>query len=112
MANVVSNTVESIAVVSKHSKDILKSDSDKILNSLKQLSEIARCGNLSESVVTVTQAVTLGVLRVINRKQRVMGMVEFLVLQALHTRLWISFFTRPWTGFASVVVENFARICY
>lgn len=60
MPNVVSNTVESIAVVSKHSKDFLKSDSDKILNSLKQLWEIARCGKLSEFVVTVTQAVTFG----------------------------------------------------
>lgn len=59
----VSDSSETIGLVSRDLKVFLQSDSDEIPNSLKQLSKIARSDECSKSLVSVSEAVALDRIR-------------------------------------------------
>ncbi|OIV94681.1 hypothetical protein TanjilG_25905 [Lupinus angustifolius] len=109
VAESVSESAETIRVVSRDMKDFLQSDLDEIPNSLKQISKLARSQHFSDSLVSVTSAVTIGVLRgyhqSVNRSDNDQTGAGSSFVDMVVDKL----FTAAGSGFASVVVGSFAR---
>jgi len=106
VAEAVSESADTIGIVSRDVKDFLQSDSDQIPNSLKQISKIARSQHLSESLVSVTNAVTVGVVRGYQSMNRTGGEQTG---STTVDRVLEKMFTPAGSGFASVVLGSFAR---
>lgn len=106
VAEAVSESADTIGIVSRDVKDFLQSDSDQIPNSLKQLSKIGRSQQLSESLVSVTSAVTVGVLRGYQSMDRTGGEQSG---STAVDRVLDKMLTPAGSGFASVVLGSFAR---
>ncbi|KAG5621293.1 hypothetical protein H5410_006511 [Solanum commersonii] len=103
LAEMVSDSADVIGIFSKDLKEFLLSNSDQIPKSLNQISKITNSAEFSESIVKVTGALTIGVLRgCCNQETEELD-------SDLFEQILNKLFSDAGCGFASVIVGNFAR---
>ncbi|XP_004511810.1 protein PHLOEM PROTEIN 2-LIKE A10-like [Cicer arietinum] len=110
VAEAVSESSDTIGIVTKDLNYFLQSDSDQVPNSLNQISKITRSEPFSDSLVSITRAVIVGVL---NGYQSVNRTDENQTGSGSDStgldRVLDKLFTQAGSGFASVVIGSFAR---
>jgi hypothetical protein len=107
LAELASNSAETVSIVSKDLNQFLASDSDEIPNSLKQLSKIATSNEFSITISRVSESLTKGILMGYHdcNKPSEIGAESSNFSDRVLERL----FSKAGTGFASVVVGSFAK---
>lgn len=98
-----SASAQTVSLLSNDVKTFLKSDSDEIPTSLKQLFKLVQCREVNETLTTVSSAMATGVF------QGLSGEEGNSAGPGVAERVMDKFFTAAGTGFVSVVVGNFAR---
>ncbi|KAK7410097.1 hypothetical protein VNO78_00620 [Psophocarpus tetragonolobus] len=114
VADLISTSADTVAVISNDINRFLASDSDEIPNSLKQLAKIANSNDFSASLARVSEAVTLGIF--LGYKSQAancnndFASSEITVQDSTFSdRVFDRLFSKAGTGFMSVVVGSFAR---
>lgn len=103
LAEMSSDSADVIGIFSKDLKEFMLSNSDQIPKSLKQISKITNSDEFSESIVKVTSALTIGVLRgCCNQETEELD-------SDLFDKVLNKLFSDAGCGFASVIVGSFAR---
>ncbi|KAL0797598.1 hypothetical protein Bca101_052772 [Brassica carinata] len=102
VAELISESAETMTIVSRDLKEFLASDSDEIPNSFRQIAKIAKSNEFADSLSRVSQAVTIGVSRGYKSESCVdSGEGGSSVIDKV--------FSKAGTGFFSVVVGSFAK---
>ncbi|KAK9064904.1 hypothetical protein SSX86_016286 [Deinandra increscens subsp. villosa] len=104
VAELLGDSAEMIGVVSKDLKEFIQSDSDEIPNSLRQLSKITKSDEFSESTVSVTRALTIGILRGYK-----VGVRKGDITNSFPDRALDKLLSPAGSGFVSVVVGSFTK---
>lgn len=108
VAELISDSADTVTVISNDLNRFLTSDSDEIPNSLKQLSKLAKSNEFSTSLARVSEAVTVGILRGYqsqacdDNNNNNNGITP-------SERVLEKLFSKAGTGFVSVVVGSFAK---
>ncbi|KAL1195039.1 Protein PHLOEM PROTEIN 2-LIKE A10 [Cardamine amara subsp. amara] len=97
-----SDSAEAISIVTKDLTEFLRSDSDQIPNSLKQISKIAKSDELNSTLIRFTEAMTIGVIKGLDSGNDQPG-------SGFTNRVMDKLFTKSGSGFASAIVGSFAR---
>ncbi|XP_054809535.1 protein PHLOEM PROTEIN 2-LIKE A10-like [Prosopis cineraria] len=108
VSEAVSESAEAVGLVSRDMKEFLQSNSDQLPNSLKQISKITRSREFSDSLINVTQSLTLGVLKSYQSLNNA-DHNQTSDSSSLVDRLVDKLFAPAGSGFVSVVVGSFAR---
>ncbi|KAJ0237619.1 hypothetical protein HA466_0245640 [Hirschfeldia incana] len=101
VAELISDSAETISLLSRDFKKFLNSDSDDIPNTLKQISKIAKSNELTDSLSKISQALTVGVSRGYNNATDSGPSVVDKVIDKA--------FSKSGSGFISVVIGSFAK---
>jgi hypothetical protein len=101
-----SDSAETINIVSKDLNEFLRTDSDQIPTSLKQLTKIARSDELSSSLIRASEALTIGVINGYRSKERKVKEEES---PKFCDQIMNTLVSPAGTGFVSAVVGSFAR---
>ncbi|OIW14919.1 hypothetical protein TanjilG_30638 [Lupinus angustifolius] len=110
LAEMVSDSAETISVLTKDFNQFIASDSDEIPRSLRQLSKIATSKEFSVSLSRVSEALTIGILRGNRLQMKKNNPSEINAENSnFSDRLLEKLFSKAGTGFVSVVVGSFAR---
>ncbi|KAL0911138.1 hypothetical protein M5K25_019254 [Dendrobium thyrsiflorum] len=105
LADAVSSTSDTANLISADLNRFLRSDSDEIPSSLKQLSKIAASDELAGSVSRVFERLTVGIARGIRSTEG----NDVDDRAGLSDRVLDKLFSTAGSGFASVIVGSFAR---
>lgn len=104
-ADAVSSSAETVALLTSDLNSFLRSDSDEVPASLKQLSKLARSDEFAASISKASEALASGIVRGIGS-----GPANSAPSTSnLSDRVVDKVFSPSGTGFASVVVGSFAR---
>ncbi|XP_018685230.2 protein PHLOEM PROTEIN 2-LIKE A10 [Musa acuminata AAA Group] len=110
-ADAAASSAEAVSLVSSDLNRFLRSDADDLPSSLKQLSKIVRSDELSGSVSSISEALTIGLVRGLQSNG---PMVDSSVSETgtgarFSDRVMDKLFSAAGTGFASVVVGSLAK---
>ncbi|ESQ35845.1 hypothetical protein EUTSA_v10007757mg [Eutrema salsugineum] len=109
VAELISESAETMSIVSRDLKGFLNSDSDEIPNSLKQIAKITRSNEFTDSLSRVSQAVTIGVFRGYNFESGNVGDSGIGSEPSVVDRVIDKVFSKAGSGFVSVIVGSFAK---
>ncbi|CAL0319062.1 unnamed protein product [Lupinus luteus] len=110
LAELVSDSAETVSVITKDLNQFITSDSDEIPQSLKQLSKIATSKEFSVSLSRASEALAIGILRGRKFHVKMNNRSEVDIENAnFSNKLLEKVFSKAGTGFVSVVVGSFAR---
>ncbi|CAA7031101.1 unnamed protein product [Microthlaspi erraticum] len=106
VAELISDSAETLSIVSRDLNGFLNSDSDEIPNSLKQIAKIATSHEFTDSLSRVSQAVTIGVFRGYNNVgDSGIGSEQPSAVDKVIDKV----FSKSGSGFVSAIVGSFAK---
>ncbi|URE35313.1 Protein PHLOEM PROTEIN 2-LIKE [Musa troglodytarum] len=110
-ADAAASSAEAVSLVSSDLNRFLRSDADDLPSSLKQLSKIVRSNEFSGSVSSISESLTIGLVRGLQSNG---PMVDSSVSETgtgarFSDRVMDKLFSAAGTGFASVVVGSLAK---
>ncbi|XP_072991863.1 protein PHLOEM PROTEIN 2-LIKE A10-like [Typha latifolia] len=111
IVDAVASSAETVSLVSSDLNSFLRSDSDEIPRSLRQISKLSRSEEFLTSLSTVTEAVTKGLTRALSSGSET-ELIESETRSSCFVfsdRVLDKLFSSSGTGFASVVVGSFAK---